>query len=287
MLAVQTDTQPIAIAIARSVFEMIDLWLYGKSQNTQHAYRRDINSFLAFIEGKPPQQWTVNDLQAFGTALAGMGLKPSTVNRKLLAVKSFLSYLHKLGIVPVNAGVAVPTSTVKDDLNKRIVSERKILEMIYSEPHPIKQLVLKTLYATGLRTSELTHLRWSDATEQGDAIALTIFGKGNKTRHILIKKVLWEELRTLPQCGQFVFSTKTGKAYDRKRIYTIVRDAGERVGVSGVSPHWLRHSHASHSLDRGCPIHTVQKSLGHSNLETTQRYLHSRPEDGSGLHLAV
>ena len=288
MLATIAQVHESEIAVASNVAETIDLWLYGKSHNTQQAYRRDIQAFLCFVEGKSPERWTVNDLQAFGTALQSQGLKPSTVNRKLLAVKSLLSYAHKLGLVPANAGAAVSTPRLKDSTNERILPEGKILEMIYGEPHPIHRLMIKLLYATGLRVSELTQLRWQDAAEQGDAIALTICGKGRKTRYVLVKKSLWAELsETLPRQGEYVFSTRTGKPWDRKRVLNLVKEAGGRVGIPGISPHWLRHSHASHSLDRGCPIHTVQKSLGHSSLETTQRYLHSKPDDGSGLHLAV
>ncbi len=68
----------------------------------------------------------------------------------------------------------------------------------------------------------------------------------------------------------------------------IVREAAHRVGIEGnVSPHWLRHSHASHSLERGAPIHLVQKTLGHSSIATTGRYLHANPADSSALYLGA
>jgi integrase/recombinase XerD len=280
--------QTQAIAVAETTTDMITLWLYGKSENTAKAYRRDLNDFLAFVGGRGEESWTVNDIQAFGTALKANGLKPASVNRKLLAVKSLLSYGQKLGLLRANAGAAVPVERLRNNQADRIISESDVMAMIYSTSNPVERCILKMLYATGCRSSELRNLKWSDATERDGAVQLTIFGKGNKTRQILIKSALWSEVEIATgRSGEFVFSTKTGKPWDASRLDKLVKRAGERVGLTDVSAHWFRHSHASHSLDHGCPIHTVQASLGHSSIETTQRYLHSRPEDGSGLHLAV
>ena len=79
---------------------------------------------------------------------------------------------------------------------------------------------------------------------------------------------------------------KGGRHLDVSQVYRIVAAAGERASIQGkVSPHWLRHAHASHSLDRGEPIHLVQQTLGHSSVATTSRYLHARPNDSSALYL--
>jgi integrase/recombinase XerD len=72
----------------------------------------------------------------------------------------------------------------------------------------------------------------------------------------------------------------------RKQVYRIVRQAANRAGIEGnVSPHWLRHSHASHSLDKGAPLHLVQQTLGHSTIAVTEKYLHAKPSDSSALYL--
>lgn len=287
MLATLPTHSTTAIAVAESTTDMINLWLYGKSKNTAAAYRRDVDSFLAFNGGKSPEQWTVNDIQNFANALGEQGLKQSSVNRKVNAIKSLLTYSHRLGLVKANAGAAVPTKRTQDSPAERILSEDQVMSMIYGTQHPTERAIIKMLYATGFRVSELCSLRWDDATVRGDAVQLTIIGKGGKQRHIMIKSALWAEVQTATgMMGEYVFSTRSGKQFDRQRVNKIVSQAGDRVGLSKVSPHWFRHSHASHSLDRGCPIHTVQASLGHSSIETTQRYLHARPEDSSGLHLA-
>lgn len=289
MLATFSPTHhTTAIAIAETTEQMISLWLYGKSDNSTKAYRRDVNEMIAFVGGRGVEQWTVNDIQAFGSALKTRGLKPSSVNRKILAVKSLLTYGQKLGLLRANPGAAVPVERLRNNQADHIISESDVMSMIYTTTNPVERAILKLLYATGCRSEELRNLKWSDATERDGVVQLTIFGKGGKTRQILVKASLWSEVQVATgRSGDYVFATKTGKPWDASRLVKLVKKAGERVGLSGVSPHWFRHSHASHSLDHGCPIHTVQASLGHSSIETTQRYLHARPDDGSGLHLAV
>ena len=84
-----------------------------------------------------------------------------------------------------------------------------------------------------------------------------------------------------------VFPSRKGGSLDTRQVHRIVRAAGDRVGVEGVSPHWLRHAHASHALERGAPIHLVQATLGHASVATTGVYLHARPTESSGRYLAV
>lgn len=268
--------------------DLITLWLYNKSPNTQAAYRRDVCAFTDWVGGRSVDQWKVQDLQGYSVALSQQGLKQSSINRKILAVKSLITYAHQVGVIPTNVGAAVPVATVKNQLAQRILTEGQVMAMIYGSDRPFDRVLLKLLYATGFRVSELITLKWKDATDRGDTVQLTIMGKGGKTRQVLIKKPLWVEVETATgRRGEFVFSTKSGSPWDRKRVDTLIKRAGERAGIEGVSAHWFRHSNASHALDRGCPIHTVQVSLGHSSIETTQRYLHARPEDSAGLYLSI
>jgi integrase/recombinase XerD len=123
---------------------------------------------------------------------------------------------------------------------------------------------------------------------------VTVYGKGGKTRAIVISPKVWSEvlsLRGKAERDDPVFRSrersKDGSWHlSRKQVYRIVRVAGERAGIEGnVSPHWLRHSHASHSLEKGAPIHLVQQTLGHSSIAVTERYLHANPDDSSALYL--
>jgi integrase/recombinase XerD len=115
-------------------------------------------------------------------------------------------------------------------------------------------------------------------------------GKGGKTRTILLSVATWRELMAL-RGGQDdpVFpSRKQGGHLDRSQVLRIVQTAAKRAGVAGkVSPHWLRHAHASHALDRGAALHLVQTTLGHQSVDTTSQYLHARPGESSGKYLAI
>lgn len=122
-----------------------------------------------------------------------------------------------------------------------------------------------------------------------------LLGKGQKTSTVLLPAELWNELCSIrgdAGANAPVFQSREGDALgrqlDRTQVYRIVADAAKRAGIQGkISPHWLRHAHASHSLEQGAPIHLVQTTLGHSSIATTSRYLHARPSDSSGLYLPV
>lgn len=294
MLAIR---EPIAItttiATVGSDQQLIDLWLHGKSHNTQDAYRRDVGYFISFIEGKPLQVVTLNDLQAYDAALRQQGYSEGTVKRRLNAVKSLLRYGHELGALAVNAAKPLKIRKGADRLPERILTESQVQRMIHGFKGSDRDgLILKFLYATGCRVSELVGLTWENCRTLDDGKGeLTIHGKGDKTRTILVSAEVWDEVlrlkgdRTLKNA---VFPSRTGRALTRAQINRIVTDAAEQAGIDkAVSPHWLRHAHASHSLKRGAALNLVQKSLGHSRLDTTAVYLHASPDDSSGLYLAL
>jgi integrase/recombinase XerD len=151
---------------------------------------------------------------------------------------------------------------------------------------------LLLLYASGVRVSEVNGLCWRDVQANGDGAQITVFGKGGKTRAIQLPASVATGLAKLRgEAGEDdpVFrSRKHGGALKTVAVLRIVRQAARRAGIElAVSPHWLRHAHASHALDRGAPIHLVQATLGHASITTTGRYLHARPNDSSSRFLAV
>ena len=118
-----------------------------------------------------------------------------------------------------------------------------------------------------------------------------MFGKGGKTRVLLLSTATWKVLTALrgeavPDAP--VFLSRKGGALDPSAVHRIVKAAAARTGLAtNVSAHWLRHAHASHALDRGAPIHLVQATLGHASVATTGRYLHARPSESSARFLGV
>ncbi len=277
----------LAVRQADNDLQLIELWLHGRSLHTHRAYKGDTRRFLAFTDKALPTV-TLGDLQAFQGQLEA--LSTASQVRTLAAVKSLLSFGHRIGYLPVDVGAALKLPSLKETLSERILPERMVHALITLEPDPRNKLLLRLLYLAGLRVSEICALQGKDLAErEKGAGQITVFGKGSKTRYVLLPAFLWQELSAF-KAGAVtpVFRSRKGrKPLTARQVHRIVQAAAHRAGIEGpVSPHWLRHAHASHALDRGCPIHLVQSTLGHSSVATTGRYLHARPEDSSAWYLS-
>lgn len=275
------------------VVQLVEMWMHGKSLHTQRAYWGDAERFLWFV-GKPLPEVTLRDLQRFADSLAD--LAPNTQARTLSSVKSLLAFGNKLGVLPVNVGAALKLPKAKNTLAERILGESDVQRIIALEEHRRNRVLLRLLYAAGLRVSEATGLTWRDMQPRDDAGQVTVYGKGSQTRAVLLSVPTWLELVELRGNGgpdDPVFRSRKRSAdgthqLDESQVLRIIQAAARRAGVKApVSPHWMRHAHASHALDRGAPIHLVQATLGHANVATTGRYLHARPTDSSARYLPV
>jgi len=275
----------------------LDTWLHGKSEKTQRAYISDMRKFYAHV-GKSLQDVTLEDFQGFINSL--QELKPTSRNRAIATVKSALSFGVKTGWLPINVGIVVKLPKLEDTLAERIMSEQAVAKMLAKEENPRNHAILVLLYRAGLRAAELCNLQWRHVQARKDAGQLAIFGKGKKTRHVLLDRATWEELQTLRPLtvapDMYVFQSRqsrsrtgeTRRRLDEYSIHLIIRKAAKRAGIPGnVSPHWMRHAHATHSLENGAPISLVQSTLGHKSLETTAKYTHVRPDASSGQYLKV
>lgn len=279
------------IAPADRSAELIALWLHGRSPHTQAAYRTAVTAFRVCCPA-PLDQVTLGDLQAWADQLAATDLAPASRALRLTALKSLLAFGHRIGVLPVDVGAALRVPARRDRLSERILEEAAVQRLLALEPHPRNHALLRLAYATGLRVSELASLTWRDLVPRGDGGTLSVVGKGAKERTLLVPPGIWGELLALRgEAGDEapVFRSRTrGGALSRGQIERIVRQAARRAGLAAnVSPHWLRHAAASHSLDRGAPISLVQATLGHSSLTTTSRYTHAKPDTALGQYLAV
>lgn len=283
-------TVPAATAVHQGSTDehLVDLWLHGRSEHTQRAYRADVDRFLAFVAA-PLTTVTLGDVQAFADSLAG--LAPASRARTLAAIKSLLSFGQRTGYLPLNVGAAIKLPRSKNTLAERILTEPDVVRMLALEPNRRNQVLLRLLYIAGLRVSEIAALTWHDLQPRTDGGQVTVFGKGSKTRTVLLPTPIWRELLRFRQGAGLdspVFaSRRRGGHLHPTAIERIVRKAAQRAGLElDVSPHWLRHSHATHALERGAPVHLVAATLGHSSIATTGRYLHARPTDSSSRYLA-
>lgn len=271
--------------------QLINLWVQGKSRHTVDYYRRAAKRFLEFV-GKPLHLVTFAEVQAFASHLEVLGLTASSRRSIISAVKSLLSFGNKIGVLSVNVGAPLKLPSAPDTLSERIISESQVQVMIALEKNPRNRAILRLLYYGGLRVSELCCLTWRNLQSRGEQGQVTVFGKGSKTRVVVLPGELWSELLQLRSGAgedEPVFASRNrshGGHLHRYQVDRIVKAAAKRAGIQGnVSPHWLRHAHASHALERGAKIHLVQATLGHSSVAVTSRYLHARPEESSGLYL--
>jgi len=269
---------------------LVQLWLSMKSSpHTRRAYATDAGRLLAFLN-KPLAGTTLADLQRWREHLGQGSLKPATRNRALTAIKSLLSFAQETGYLAFNVGAALKVEPDRDSLSRRILDERTVARLIDSAPEGRDRILLKLLYVSGIRVSELCALKWSDAQPRQEGGQITVFGKGGKTRSILLKPSLWQQLLLLKNDADAatpIFrSRKGGGPLDVSQVRRIVYAAAAKAcPEQKVSPHWMRHAHASHALDRSAPIHLVQATLGHASVSTTGRYLHARPTESSSFYL--
>ncbi len=285
----QTRPAPPAIRQAESDDQLVALWLHGRSVHTQRAYWGDVDRFMAHV-GKPLQQVALGDLQGFANSL--QELASATQVRILSAIKSLLAFGYRLGYLAFDVGRALKLPGQKNQLAERILPEADVQRILALEPDQRNQTLLRLLYASGIRVSEACTLKWRDLQPRGDGVGqITVYGKGQKTRVILLPASIWKDL-VKPRRGALpddpVFLSAKGGHLDESQVRRIVQKAAWRAGISAnVSPHWLRHAHASHALDRGAPISLVQATLGHASVATTGRYTHARPSDSSARYLVV
>ena len=277
------------ISNSRADDQLIKLWLHERSPHTQRAYRADTERFRSSA-GKPLHAVTLADLQDFAGSLTG-GAAASRY-RTLSAVKSLLSFGHRLGYLPFDVGRALRLPPVRNRLNERILSEADLHRILTLERNPRNHALLTLLYASGIRVSELCALCWRDLQPGGDGGQITVLGKGSVTRSVQLPASVWKQLESLRSpagADEPVFrSRKKSGALQPVAVLRIVKRAAARAGIAAsVSPHWFRHAHASHALDRGAPIHLVQTTLGHASIATTGRYLHARPKESSSRFLAL
>lgn len=152
-------------------------------------------------------------------------------------------------------------------LAERIVCEDDVRRLMETDAKPRDKVLLRLLYAAGLRVSEACGLLWRNVRPRGDSGQITVFGKNGRTRSIALTAPLWAELtalRGMAGAEEPVFPSRSGKLLDHGRVRVIVRRAGKRAGVAdAVSPDWLlRHAHASHALDH-CAGHARPQFRGH------------------------
>lgn len=273
---------------AQSDRELILVWMADKSRTTQASFKGTVAKFLEFID-KPLVDVRIEDLQLWKQGLSAR-YEPTTVANKVLVIKSLFSFAVKVGYLTINIGSFIKPPKTKEALAEKILTKEEVKRIIDATLTQRDALMLSLMYACGLRVSEVVGLTWVDLKPHlsGGGKA-TVFGKGSKTRVVIIPPRLWRQLLEFKQSSdssQWVFVTRTLKQMERSIVHRMVKRTCQRAGVDSLaSCHWLRHSHASHSLEAGCNLRLLQQSLGHASVTTTEKYLHISPDKGSSQYI--
>ncbi len=272
--------------------ELVEEWLALHHGYTRQSYENTINQFGSAVKLPLPKIKS----QHVRNWLDSLDCADTTKQKHLAILKAFFNYVLTLDAAPIKSSplprqfkVAVP----KETLVERILTIEEVKALIENELNLRNHLILKTLYQTGVRVSELCGLRWKDITPRPEinTVQLTVYGKRGKTRHITLKPELATELEKFRAdviANSPIFTSEKGNPLAPAHIHRIVKRAAAKAQLPSadkVSPHWLRHAHATHALERGAPLRLVQATLGHASLDTTSKYLHIRPSESSGDYL--
>ena len=281
MLPVQRlDSTVSYLHTANSDEKLILLWLNSKKPQSRKTYSYNIQQFLDLVN-TPLPEITLEHIINYQNYLLD-NFAPNTIRTKLATVKSLFSFALKTGYIKVNPTNIISTGSGTNAINQRFVSEDKLVEIIQKNiaVKSLKATVLcLLLYKTGLRISEAIGLKWSDFSPSLHGYVITILGKGERQRMINIDDHFYQFIYQLKGDSVYVFTGQKGEHLKRTQGYKLVKDFFEEI--PDLSPHWLRHCHSIHSLDNGVKIDDLRKSLGHSSLVMTTRYLDARPHQSS------
>ena len=260
----------------------------GLAANSISNYQRDLIHFYKFLHGRGRSFADADrdDVRAFLAALYGGGLSARSVARHLISLRNFFRFLAKEGRIHSDPTAEVDAPKLAQTLPRYLTLEE--VDTLLRQPDLSTFLglrdkaMLELLYATGMRVSELVHLRRSDF-DPGLGIVRCL-GKGNKERLIPVGtsalRALEAYLLARSAFGKngeesFLFLNHRGGPLSRVGFWKILAGYGRRAGIPvSLTPHLVRHSFATHLLERGADLRSIQLMLGHSDISTTQIYTH-------------
>lgn len=251
------------------------------SRHTLLNYGLDLKEFLAFMGETPIPEIKYLHLRKFLAALREKDYRPRTTARKLSCLRSFFKFLQREGLIKDNPAVLMLTPKLDKTLPK-FLSENEVVQLIEA-PGLDKaegkrdRAILETLYSTGIRVSELVGLDLDHVDMIGNVIKVR--GKGKKERLVPIGDKAIAAIRDYldsrsSSAAPVFLNNRGGRLSDRSVRYLINRHIHSTSLKMNVSPHVLRHSFATHLLNHGADLRSVQELLGHVNLSTTQIYTH-------------
>lgn len=282
---------------------LIDAWgVYLRanlavSEHTLRAYISDLRSFTTYCQvGELSQEnirrvVTLRAIRSWLASLVQQGKSRSTISRRTASIRSFTAWAYRRGYLDSDPGLLV-TSARGDQKLPQVQTPSDTAELLSfaatrareeNSPATIRDwAILETIYATGIRVSEVCSLETTSIDQQG--MTLRVIGKGNKERVVPFTRACSSALQVwlsqgrpslvTPEAGRALFVGDKGKRIDPRVIRAMIHRMCAQAGVRDLAPHALRHTAATHILAGGADLRAVQEMLGHSSLQTTQRYTH-------------
>lgn len=265
----------------------------GSSPRTVESYGRDLKRYLEFLEGREaadPDLIVRDDVVAYVEELGRRGLKPASIERAVSAIKGFHRFLVRESITENHPTARLGLPKVPRTLPHALSVED--LTRLFEVPFPEGPLglrdraMLEVLYGCGLRVSELTGLDRSDVDLAEGLVR--VMGKGSKERVVPVSGMAAHALRayldgarsslrarrSISSSDEAVFVNSRGGRISRQSVFKLVREYGKAAGIDDLHPHTLRHSFATHMLEGGADLRSLQELLGHSDISTTEVYTH-------------
>ncbi len=267
----------------------------GLSKNTCDNYLKDNEDYLKYLmkyrNVSDPKDISANDIRSYLVTLKRKNLTSSSISRKLSSIKSFHSFLVKFHYSNQNVAKTI-TNPKKEKKLPTVLSLEEVDALLatFNESTPLElrnKTMVELTYSCGLRVSELINLKLSSIHLQMGII--DVVGKGTKERIVpignkaseLIKRYLEFGRPKLasPKINDYLFLNHNGEQMTRQMFFIIIRDKAKEANITkAISPHKLRHSFATHLLERGLDLRLIQELLGHSDISTTEIYTHINSE---------
>ena len=276
----------------------MDMWLdnfnhylsveKGLAQNTLESYRRDLNKFVSFLRKQKvtePAAITANLITGYLNTLKQAGNAPSTISRNVASIRSFFNFLVQDGVVEENPAQRLETPRLEKKL-PRVLTAKEVDKLLcqptVTESNGLRdKAMLELLYASGIRVSELVLLNVTDFNPEVGFLRCK--GKGMKERIVPIGTVAIHSVQEYIHNHRYKLAKKNdekalfvnhhGRRLTRQGFWKILKKYAQKSKISGdITPHTLRHSFATHLLENGADLRSVQEMLGHSDISTTQIY---------------
>lgn len=282
---------------------LIDAWgVYLRanlavSEHTLRAYVSDLRAFIVYCQVDELSTENIRSvvtlwaIRAWLASLVQQGKSRSTISRRTASIRSFTAWAYRRGYLDSDPGLLV-TSARGDQKLPQVQTPSDTAELLSyaatrtreeNSPAAIRDwAILETIYATGIRVSEVCSLDTTSIDQQG--MTLRVIGKGNKERVVPFTRACLSALQAwlshgrpslaIPEAGRALFVGDKGRRIDPRVIRSMIHRMCAQAGVRDLAPHALRHTAATHILAGGADLRAVQEMLGHSSLQTTQRYTH-------------